>query len=419
ILLNHVFTGIFPFGSLAYKANLLSAIFSLAALLFLFRILLLLSIRPITAAITVLTFAFTQSAWFISLFAEVYSLHLLFASAVLYYFMKWHFHRRDRDLMAGCAAYAFSFGNHLTMLALLPAIFLLVWVTDRSVFRNIRKIAAIVAVILLGAMQYGYLFWRYYDPDTRYIEMSTPDLKSLWWYITGAQFKSLLFPYSFGTFVSERLPAAALAVYTQFSFFVLIALLGALRFANRSIQLFLLVALIVYTLFILNMRVYAVHYYLAVTYFILAIYLAKGLSLVRPPRLQWVFVLIPAAFLLANFNQVDQSGNTTMSTQVEHVLQKAGRRALILSPHYDASESFWYYLIGENKEKDDIFLLHHFVAEQVRAYIRGRAPLYLPEERKHVPAGLTVYGISATHRMQLQAAGLRIEQLDALLYKVR
>ena len=140
LLLNHLFVSVFPLGSLAYKANLLSAVFTVAASVVLLQTLRALGIPSLIAAVTTVTFGLTATAWLHSLVAEVYSLHLLFVALVIFFFLRWTQTRADRYFLVAWACYGLSFGNHLTTVTLLPAIIYVMWATDRKVFRDPRKL---------------------------------------------------------------------------------------------------------------------------------------------------------------------------------------------------------------------------------------------------------------------------------------
>ena len=154
ILLNFLFTRLFLFGSIAYRANLLSALFAICTVYFLYKLLKGQGVSKGLAFIGALTFAFTPTFWLHSLFAEVYTLHILFAAIVCYFLLKWVQSEKDRYLLIACAFYAFSFGNHLTTLMLLPAIGYLVWFNKREVLKDPKYIVLVLAFILLSAAQY-------------------------------------------------------------------------------------------------------------------------------------------------------------------------------------------------------------------------------------------------------------------------
>ena len=160
VVLNHFFVTLFPLGTLAAKANLLSAVFSIGATLVLFRILLALEVSSFIAFVTALAFGLTPTLWLQSVVAEVYTFHLLFVALIVYFFVRWSQTKQDRHFCTATAIYALSFGNHLTTVTLLPAIVYLVWATDKRAFLDRKKLLWVGGWVLLSALQYTYIFWR-------------------------------------------------------------------------------------------------------------------------------------------------------------------------------------------------------------------------------------------------------------------
>ena len=89
IFLNHIFTRFLPFGTVAYRANLLSAVFTLFGLAFVYRILRLLDVDPPVSFAAAALLSFTPTLWLHSLFAEVYTLHFLFMSGSVFFLLRW------------------------------------------------------------------------------------------------------------------------------------------------------------------------------------------------------------------------------------------------------------------------------------------------------------------------------------------
>lgn len=85
IILNFIFVHLCPLGTLAWKANFLSAILTIAALNFAFRTIIILDIKKYFAFISSVILGLTRELWKQSVTAEVYSLHLFFVSIVIYY----------------------------------------------------------------------------------------------------------------------------------------------------------------------------------------------------------------------------------------------------------------------------------------------------------------------------------------------
>jgi len=172
-----------------FVGKILAAIASIGACLFLFRILCRLRVHWWVACVSAVTFGLTPTLWSQSVVAEVYTLNILFVSMVLYVLVKWHQRLGDGAFYAACAVYALSFGNHLTMITFLPAVLYLVWANRRGFVIDHRKVLWVGLIILLGALQYLYIFWRTHSPDTPYLEMRAADLPSLWYNLTGGHFR--------------------------------------------------------------------------------------------------------------------------------------------------------------------------------------------------------------------------------------
>ena len=233
IFINWLFTTVFPAGTLAYKTNLLSACLSVVGSIALFRLVVLLTSDGLAAAVAALAFGLTSVLWTYSLLAEVYTLHLAFIGWTLLLLCQWQATRRRSYLLVACAIYAVSFGNHLTSIALLPAIVYIVARTDIRSFRHGPTVGAVAGVIALGMLQYGYLFWRTFDPTTAYLEISTPDLTSFIYWVSGGPFRSMMFTSSPADFVSVQVPRFLEHLLAQFSWSSPLIVVGMLSLCRQ------------------------------------------------------------------------------------------------------------------------------------------------------------------------------------------
>ncbi|MBA7529260.1 hypothetical protein ES705_21455 [subsurface metagenome] len=429
IVLNHLFTKLFPIGSLAYKANLLSALFSIVSSLLLFHILkLLFNLKNSIAFITSLTFGFTPALWSQSIVAEVYTLHILFVTIVFYFLIKWNKTRQDRNFLIACAFYAFSFGNHLTTIALLPAIIYFVWATDKKVFTDIRKIIWVILFIVVAALQYSYFFWRFYAPHTSYLEMQTPNFERFFWYVAGTHIPRF-FSFSITQVFSERIPLFLGLMLKQYLFLIPVAIFGMFRLKNKTVNIFLLLCFLGNMLFTINYNSTEdnMFVFFLPNYLIVAIYLGVGLDSIRTAlfRKSLIFyssllILTLTILLFANYGKVNQHNNTQVAREIETVLETVKKDSIIISPNYDYSEYFWYYLIGEGLECNNIYIMHHYSIRKIKTYMYENRSFYLREPRKNVPIGLAVYAYRVTpeRRAILEHAGFSLLEVRKDLYKV-
>lgn len=427
IVLNHLFTKLFPMGSLAYKANLLSALFSIVSSLFLFRILKdLFNLENGMAFTTSVTFGFTPALWSQSIVAEVYTLHILFVTIVFYFFIKWNKTGQDSNFLIACAFYAFSFGNHLTTIAFLPAIIYFVWATNKKLFTDIRKIIWVNLFIVAAALQYSYLFWRSHAPHITYLEVATINFKILLWDMC-----ERIFPFSLAQVISERIPLFLGLLLKQYLFLIPVVIFGMFRLKNKTVNLFLLLCFLGNMLLTINYNSTEnnMFVFFLPNYLIVAIYLGVGLDSIDTLLFRRGFlfqscliVLIPIGLLFTNYGKVNQHNNTQVAKEIENVLEIVKKDAIIISPDYSYSEYFWYYLIGEGLERNNIYILHHYQSytEAIQSYMCEGKPLCLWDERKNISPGLTVYlyRITPDNKAIVEKAGFSLLEVGENLYKV-
>jgi hypothetical protein len=160
VLLNWLWTRLPLPGSLAWRVNLLSAVLALAAGALLYLLAWRLTRRAAAAAVAVVAVLVTQTLWTVATEAEVYTLHLFWVSLVLVLAERWMTTRRDGHLAALLFAYAAGFGNHMTMITLLPAMLVAVLVTRPGVLVTPKWIAIGIAAAAAGALQYAFLWVR-------------------------------------------------------------------------------------------------------------------------------------------------------------------------------------------------------------------------------------------------------------------
>jgi len=159
IALSRLF-GYLPVGDLAYRVNLMSAFFAALAVVMVCLIVLRLVDDWIAAVSAALSFAFSRALWGQAVFAEVYTLNAFLIGAVILILLIWHQTSKIGWLYLGIGVYALSFGNHMTIVTLIPAVLYIILVTDYRVLLNLKSVAIMAGLMLLGALQYLYVIFR-------------------------------------------------------------------------------------------------------------------------------------------------------------------------------------------------------------------------------------------------------------------
>lgn len=406
VLLNHFFELLFPWGTVAYRANLLSAVYTVTATIVLHRLLLRFDVRPWIASVVVVTFGLGYAVWSQSVVAEVYTLNLLFVSLVVWFFFRWHTERKDLFLYLACGFYAFSFGNHLTMITFFPAILYLVWITDHTVFIKPKKVVGISLLICAGAAQYFYLFWRTTDHSTQYLEMQAPNFLTFWHFVTGGQFKHILFKFSPEWMVFDRLPQLELCAVRELLLLAPFAVYGLTVFRLRKFNLFLLLAAGCAVFFCMGYAILDIFAYLIPVYFILSIYAGIGIqslvSRLRPaPQLGWILLAsLPAVAFFANYPCAAEQNDTLSDQRTLNILKTVGRGAAIICPDYNYAHFLWYHLFVESYKDSQIYpVFYHqrsFPEGEIAEYLKRGVPFTVTVTRRDIPAGLRVFFYART-----------------------
>ena len=379
VLLNAAWVRLVPVGSLAWRANLLSAVCAVAAVAVLVAVQRRLGVRGPVAALAALVFGVTYTLWSQATVAEVYTLHLLAAAAVLFFLTRWLLEPRPADLLAACAVYAVSFGNHMTSLMLLPAVAYAAAVEWRRAV-TVRHAAWAAAWIAIGAAQYGYLVWRTYDPPAAApLGVAAHNLREFWWVVSGEQWQSQMFAFGPAELVTQRLPLFARYFGRDFAAAALLVPLGVAALRPWRVNVFLLLAAAGNGFYALTYDIPDVFVYLLPSYLVAAVYLGVACEAVlrrlgggaAAAAFLVALAALPPALYVWNRAALAETHNGRIARRIEANLATAGRDAYILVPEYEEQMYYWYYLYGEGWHRRNIRVEQIQHAREAAAYARS------------------------------------------------
>ena len=178
-----------PIGSIAFRANLLSAVFVAGALATLAVIVGRLGVRPLIAVAAALALGAVGTVWAAATVARVDPLQLLLMALLAHRALVWADERRPRDLLIGALLVGLALGNHLLTLVVAPFLVLLALWAGRYYLRQrpVLLLAAIGAG-LLGLSIYVYVpLAASASPPLTYNHPTS--LEGVLWLATGAQFR--------------------------------------------------------------------------------------------------------------------------------------------------------------------------------------------------------------------------------------
>ncbi len=416
LVLNNLFVTLFPFGSVAYKANLLSAVFAIGGCAVLFNLLTYLKLKPLPALMVTLSLGLSRIVWSQAVVAEVYTLHLLLMVSVIYALIRWH-DGKARAFYVATGLYALSFGNHLTSITLLPAFVYITLATNPRVFIQPRKVLWVVGVVLLGALQYGYLFWRYFNPEVYYAEVF--DGTNLLKYVTGGDFKNVMFTFTGRQLLTERLPFVLNLLSRSLPLLGLAAVGLAVGLQQRKhFTVAVLIYFVTHTFYAMNYNIPDIAVYFIPS--LLTLTLLAGVALLAWQNSEgWrglraaPLLLVPFALLITGYSDIDRSQDTADRRGVEAVLSTVEENAVILTPNYHTYEYFLYYLLAEGWEEKDVYVaFFEGNIETTKGYLNEDVPYDLANT-KNPPPGLQVYCYLCGDAAQLQSLGFSVEMTNA------
>ena len=202
-MLSHVFVQL-PIRTIAYRANLFSALMAVFTCTLVFVIARLLGSSRWAAACAALGLATGASFWRSAVFAEVYSLAAAGAAASLALLLLWGRRGRVGWLLGAVAATSLAFGNHLTIVGVVPAYVLYVLLRDRRVI-TLRFVAAAAMLVLLGAAQYGFIILRTRQ-GAPYLESRATTLAELSDVMLARRFEKQRFAFTWRTVLTVQAP---------------------------------------------------------------------------------------------------------------------------------------------------------------------------------------------------------------------
>ena len=279
ILLNKLFIQI-PLGSIAFRANLMSVFFALAALLMLYYTARKTSGSTPAAFFSAAALGVGFTFWEQALVAEVYSLNAFLLITCLYLMVLWQENRQPRFLYLFFFVYAISFGNHLTMITIFPALLFFIFLVDRAILFKFKTLFMALTAVLLGAGQYLLLILRTWQ-EAPYLEHRVYNLLDLFHLASGRQFQSSMFVFSPGELLLERLPMIGRAFVADLSWpLLLLGLIGgfSLYKKNRKILALLCLAIGGQLFYAANYDIPDIQVYFIPAFLLFSLFTASGLA---------------------------------------------------------------------------------------------------------------------------------------------
>jgi len=387
-----------PFGDVAYRVNLLSAICGALAVAVIYLVCRKIGAGRVPSLFGALAFGLSETLWSQAVIAEVYTLHALLLSLVVLVLLLWRSTLRARDddparaepvLLFAALLMGLALTNHLTSVFLLPAALLFVLAVRPAALVRPAAWAFGAAFFLLGLAPYLYLPLRgLADPPLMREDPST--LSGFLTLVSGGEHKGRIFAFGPAELPGRVWWYSVNLLDNLNPALLLLAAVGLVVLLLRDRAALVLVG----SVFLFNL-VYALEYdiedleiYFVPTYLVLCLFAARGLGALLgtagarngPVRYgalgaALASVLVTAALVPFTLREVDRSGDFKGRQMIEAVEEHAGPNATIL--HH--GRTLDYMQLVEGKRTDvrlvDPFYSGEWVEEAERGLRRG--PTYV------------------------------------------
>ena len=223
-----------PIGDLAYRLNLISAIFGALTILFLFLAVNKLTKNEIISLTSALLFAFVLTFWSLSVRLEVDTLNSFFIILIIFAAFLFNESKLRRHLYFFFFCLGLSLTNHPIALFVMPAFLLYIIIINPKIFKSFKVISLSILFFILPLLSYLYIPVRSLQGYGTEVT-----LKKFIYYITGRTTTGKTFGGSFGNnsmqVVLKVFKDFILIIYNNFGIIlILIAIIGFVYLIKKN-----------------------------------------------------------------------------------------------------------------------------------------------------------------------------------------
>lgn len=391
LLVSHAFSRL-PFGTLAWRINLLSALAAALAVALLYVVQRRLDVSRPSAAAAALAAGFAPVFWSQATLAEVYALAAALLMAVVAATLAWGRGAPPRStarLLVAIGLASLALGHHLTIVFVAPALLVYALGTDARAALRPRVLLGGALLVLLGLSQYLLILVRTRQ-GAAYLGSYAANLRELLDVMRGAQFAGRLGAFDVRTVVAERVPELARLFRAELGWagcaLAAIGLLVLARRRGREAWLLGLAAAGVVG-FALNYKVDDPQVFLIPAFVLVWPFAGAGLdALVAPLARRGGRVLVAAAVLLplllplgqlrAHWRASDHSGRSFETRYFRAVFEALPADSVVLAESYTIDQMALYEILGEGYGTRKGVRLSARDPDSVRIYSERGRPVF-------------------------------------------
>lgn len=407
MLLGQLF-GAIPIGDLAYRLNIMSAIFASLTILFTYKIIFNLFRDTSIAFASAATFAASYYFWSMAVIAEVYTLHTFFLALNIWWLLKWRDSSKNNYLYMFAFTYGLSLTNHTSGVLFAFGFLWLILSSPHRGWRNVSTVVAMGALFLVGLVPYVYLPLSVgWNPALNYPEMyygvNLLTLDGVWWMISGQAYQMFAFGYGLEEVPREVARFVGFIWRNYLGVGVVVGVFGFTLFWKRDRNLLIGLMLIFCgnAMFFINYHVIDKETMFLPAYLVWAILISWGLLGVNERLRQFItrgylpqrvlvfvpiiFILIPMIALRINWVWVDKSDEYGPQHFAEGIINTVDEGSLIIAPWYSAVVLEYHQIVLG--ERSDITIYNRSRVQVAEYYLSWK------DDRPHTDIWLKILAL--------------------------
>jgi len=375
-----------PFGSIAFRVNMMSAFFASLTAVFVFFISLKITKSRAASVAAAFVLAFSRVLWSQSVFAEVYTMLCFFVSLLLLVLLRWEETGKLKYLYLLAFFFGLSFTHHILTVILIPSFAYYILKKNKKLL-DYRLLIMLSVIFLIGLSVYAYLPIRSLQNPA--IDWNNPEtLGNFIDHVTAASNRAQqkFIPL---TMIPGQIISFVLLFVSQFTLIgFFIGLLGMYWIYRKNRDIFvLLTGIIVFNLlfkfYSYNVGDVPQFYLPSIVVFsvfisrgflsgfrILYSYLSSAFSSLRTEAIYVIvllmLLLIPVLLLITNYSYANLSSFDATDRYVDYVFDEIEPNSILITKYNEDTFPLWYYQFVEKKRNDISVVYYGTILAQSR-----------------------------------------------------
>lgn len=311
--------------------------------------------------------AFSKTFWFQSNSVEVYSLHLLLISLIIYFLIRAFLFAKneskiDKHWIWFSIALALGFTNHMTTLLIIPGIAFLYFYQNKFNVRSFKQIL-LMLLVFFPVLILIYSYFPIRASQNPIMNWGNPvDLERILRHISGKQYQVWLFSSSDSA--AKQFEYFFSNLGSEFSIVFIIILLGVIYSFSKARKFFLFNLIVFFStvLYSINYDIVDIDSYFLLAYISLAFFAVFGVTQIIlfaiEKKINFAVPIIVLTLLISiefysNYQDVNQNDNFVYQDYTKTLLNNLPKNSIVFSYQWDYFVSASYYFQNvENFRKD-------------------------------------------------------------------